>query len=336
MTARTRKFLLGSSALLVAGLCTGLVAYFGGLPTGAFSGPGAPPELAYVPSDAAVVAFADVREVMNSELRQKLQGALPPEDKGREEFKNQTGIDIETDIDRVVACMMPQEGHKSGFVVLRGRFDQVRLEALAREHNAIIEGYKGLRMVRMPEGETTAEAEQRQHVTPALVFVEPGLLMAGDVTALRAAIDAHAAGQAVTANPELMKLIGDVDGTANVWAVGRFDILASRANLPEGVVARLPAVKYFTAAGHINGGLDGVLRAEARDEESAKNLRDVLNGFMALGRMQASSKPELQALMNSVTLGGTGSTVELGFRVPSEMIDVLQQLKGASAPPVQH
>ncbi len=333
MTVSTRKFLIGSSALLVAGLCTGLVAYFGGLPTGAFSGPGAPPELAYVPADAAVVAYADVREVMNSELRHKLQGAVPPEDQGREEFKTQTGIDIETDIDRVVACMLPRDGQKSGFVMLRGRFDLARLEALAREHNAVIEDYKGLRLITMPERQPEAEGEAtRPHVTPAVVLVDPEFLMAGDEAALRTAIDTQAAGQSVTANPELMKLIGEVDGTANAWAVGRFDVLASRANLPEGVIARLPAVKYFTAAGHINGGLDGVLRAEARDEESAKNLRDVLNGFMALGRMQAGSKPELQALMQSVTLGGSGTTVELGFRVPSEVIDVLQQLKGTTAP----
>jgi hypothetical protein len=338
MTANTRKFVIGSSAVLVAGLCTGLIAYYGGLPTGAFARQMGPAELAYVPSDAAVVAFADVREVMNSEMRHKLQEVMPPEDKGREEFKAKTGIDIETDIDHVVACVLPREGQESGFVALRGRFDAVRLESLARQHNAVIEEYKGKRFIRIPEelrehgdapeGSALREHRGGRHITPALAFLEPGLIMVGDAAAIRLAIDTQAAGQDVTDNSEVMQLIKGMDAGANAWAVGRFDILASRAKLPEGVASQIPAVKWFAAAGRINGGLSGVLRAEARDEQAAQNLRDVINGFVALGRLQAGNRPEFQSLMQSVTLGGSGKTVELSFTVPTELIDMLQNLAG--------
>ena len=39
-------------------LCTGLVAYYTGLPMGAFSRADGPAELRYVPADAALVAYA--------------------------------------------------------------------------------------------------------------------------------------------------------------------------------------------------------------------------------------------------------------------------------------
>src|SRR5262249_59877451 len=71
-------------------------------------------------------------------------------------------------------------------------------------------------------------------------------------------------------------------------------------------------------SGHINGGLRGMLRAEARDEEAANNLRDVVRGFMALAKMQAGTRPDVQMMMQSLELSGTGKTVAISFTVPSE------------------
>ena len=65
-----------------------------------------------------------------------------------------------------------------------------------------------------------------------------------------------------------------------------------------------------------------MLRAEARDDQSAENLRDVVRGFLALGRMQAQNDPKLQALAQSLELTGTGKTVSLSFTVPTEILDL--------------
>ena len=61
MTKRTRYFMFGSVTVLLVGLCTGLVAYYTGMPMGAFGQPGGPSELRYVPADAVLVAYANVR-----------------------------------------------------------------------------------------------------------------------------------------------------------------------------------------------------------------------------------------------------------------------------------
>jgi hypothetical protein len=332
MNTKTRYFMLGSFGILVAGLCTGLVAYYGGFPALATQQRSGPAELAYVPAGAAVVAYADVHDVMVSEMRRRLKDVMPPgEAKGREELFERTGIDLERDIDHIVACMIPRaddDKWDSGFVAFRGRFDAVKLEGLAREHGAAVEEYRGRRLVRMVHPHANAQAEPGRKAM-VLAFVEPGLVMFGDDRTVREAIDTFGTGRDVTSNADVMRLVGELAGDANAWAVGRFDVLANHARLPEGVTSQIPAIKWFAAAGRINGGISGSFRAEARDDEAARNLRDVANGFLALARMQAGSRPEVGALLQSVQLSGTGHTVELSFALPAELFDaLLPKLRG--------
>ncbi len=106
MTVRTRYFVIVSLLVVGVGLGTGLVAYYVGFPTSAFFSRGGPEELRYLPCSASVVAYADVSEVMASELRQRFRESLAAgaQENGQREFQEPTGINIETDIDRVVAC----------------------------------------------------------------------------------------------------------------------------------------------------------------------------------------------------------------------------------------
>ena len=110
MTSRTRYFVFGSLAILLVGLCTGLVAYYSGLPMGAFGRTDQPAELSYVPADAAVVAYCNVQDVMHSQLRQQLQKKMPDREEGQQEFERETGLNIERDIDRVVGFELGADG----------------------------------------------------------------------------------------------------------------------------------------------------------------------------------------------------------------------------------
>jgi hypothetical protein len=122
-----------------------------------------------------------------------------------------------------------------------------------------------------------------------------------------------------------------MDG-GNAWAVGRFDAIRAQAHLPANVLSQLAPITWFAVSGHVNGGIRGVLRAEARDEEAADNLRDVVRGFTALAKLGAGSKPELQAMMQSLELGGKGKTVALSFSVPAEVFDVIDAAKNRTKP----
>jgi hypothetical protein len=345
MTTKTRYFVIVSLLVMGVGLGTGLVAYYVGLPMGAFQRNGGPDELQYIPRDATLIAFANVQELMNSELRQKLRHAVPVQENGQREFENQTGINIETDIDRVVASLNPDPDSTNipgaGMVLARGRFNEAKIEALMRDHGAHVEDYKTKRLI-------VADFPQVANpMTPSavsLAFIEPGLVALGSTTLIRRAIDLHQSGdnpqaglQSVTGNEELMNLVRSLDTSGNAWAVGRFDALTSRAHLPQNVAGQLPSITWFSVSGRINGGVHGMIRAEARDEDAANNLRDVLRGFMALAKMQSGSRPELQLMMQSLELGGAGKTVALSFVIPAEVFDMVpgaqKRLPAPNPPP---
>ena len=321
MTKRTRYFMAVSAGIMVVGLGSGLVAFYGGgFPSLSASRSG-PVELSYVPAESTVVAFANVREVMDSQLRQRLKQVLPQE-RGQQEFQEQTGIDIERDIDYIVAAMTtPGEGglqnNPNGIVVARGRFNTTQLESLAREHGGVVEEYKGKRLVKSSDGNA------RHSV--ALAFLEPGLVGIGSETAIKSSIDAQLTAHSITANNDMMELIADIDAGNNAWAVGRFDAIASQAHLPAEVASKIPAIKTFAVMTHIDGGVTGKLRAETRDDQSAENLRQVVQGALALGRM--SNDPKATALINALQLEGTGHTVALSFAIPSEVLDMIPNIK---------
>jgi hypothetical protein len=339
MITRTRNFVIVSLAVLGVGLGTGLVAYYVGFPAGALGRQGGPDELAFVPRNATAIAFANVHEIMTSELRQKVRRALPMQENGQRELESQTGINIETDIDRVVACLSPDTDTKgAGMVLARGRFDEVKIEALMRERGAVVETYNGKRMVvansnRMKDLDNdpadSAVAKRGPGHTFAVSFMEPGLVAIGSTQLIRSAIDLHHAGnnpqkglESVTGNEELMGIVRSMDD-GNAWAVGRFDALGSHTHLPDSVSRQLPAITWVSASGHVNGGIRGIVRAEARDDEAANNLRDVVRGFLALAKLQTGAKPELQMMMQSLELSGTGKTVALSFAVPAEVFDLI-------------
>jgi hypothetical protein len=326
MSTKTRYFVLTAGAILAAGLTTGLVASYLGLPV-AFSRAAGPDELQYVPANAAVVAYANVHDVMNSSFRQRFR-KIEPDSRARDEFLEKTGVNIEEDIQTVVAAMMPKAdaattgGGEPGFLVLaRGRFEPARLEALATEHGGKVEEYGGKRLIT----HTGSTGSDHDGGDMALGFIDADLIAVGSYTSVKNAIDAGR-GNNVVSNTELMRQINEFD-SSNAWAVGRFDAIAQAGHLPSELSAQVPAIQWFSAAGHINGGVSGVIKAEARDEESAKNLHDILNGFLAMAKLQAGARPEIKTVVDSLQLAGDGKNITLSFSLPTELFDALEAMK---------
>jgi hypothetical protein len=331
MMPNTRKFLLGSALVVTAGLCTGLVAYYGGvLPQAAAQGSG---ELVYIPADVSAVAYADVRHIMDSEFRQRLRAAIPTGSE-KDKFFQATGIDIERDIDAVIAGIVAEpetdDGHRpNGVVLLRGRFDQARIETAATGHGASQEQYGGRALLLPPADAhamvSPADPDARGVVVdaPAVAFLEDGLLAIGQADQLRHAIDIAARGSSIADNPDMMRLIASVQGTGDAWFVARASEMTGRADLPDPVRSHLDGIQWISAVADIDSSVRTLVRAEARDEQSAKNLRDMLNGALAAARMFAGEDPRTAAALNSIQTSGTGLNIELSFEIPATVLDLV-------------
>src|SRR3989337_1363702 len=77
---------------------------------------------------------------------------MEPSSQDRNDFEEKTGLNLEQDIDSVVAVMMPKgnlaDNPQGSFLLLaRGRFEAARLEALAIEHGAEVGDYQGKRLI---------------------------------------------------------------------------------------------------------------------------------------------------------------------------------------------
>ena len=326
MKRRTRVFLFAAAGVLIASMATGLVAW-----ATRVSAAAATDELAYVPATALMVAYADVRGLMNSPFHERirqLQRTSPAA--GSDDLEARTGIRFETDIDGVLVASSgadaPRERPDASLLIARGRFDAARIEGVMRSRGGQVDQYRDTRVV------TLANATS----DTALAFAEPGLLLFGPQASVRGALDAKAGtAPAIGSNREFMTLVNDVnDGTA--WSVAKLDSASGVTPFPPALMNQLPPINWFAASGRVDTGLHGRVRAEARDIQSAESLRDVIQGFLALARLQGARDPAYRSMLDSVALTANGTSVSLSFDVTPAALDLLTpsapRLRGPAAP----
>jgi hypothetical protein len=288
--------------------------------------------MAYLPADATAVAFADVHHIMSSPFHDKLSQTMPSGD-ARQELQKQIGVDLEKDIDSVVAGFAAGTGpaDKGAIVIVRGRFNENQIESAARAHGGTVTEYHGKKMITMADagkaGDKDADMKSGSSVD-AVAFVQNGMLALGEVDSVQHAIDAAASGNNVTKNAPLMKYVSGVQAGNDAWVVGRFDEVAKSASVPQEVRNQLPAVQWFSLGAKVDQTISGVVHAEARDEAAAKNLRDVINGGLAAGRMMGGKDSKFDTMINSVQVAGAGTDVTVSFTVPQEVLDMVN---GAAA-----
>jgi hypothetical protein len=312
MTQRTRYFFSTAAVLLVAGIGVGLVAYYR-TSHQAVMPAGLPDELRYVPATADLVAYADVKTVMNSELRRELERSTMGPRHGRSDMHEFAGIDAEKQVDHIVAYLEKidggapgaenakpaeraqpadprREGPPRGLLIAQGTFEQAKVEQFLGEHGGAIDEYHGKHLaIRRPGPENKGDKElpaqeRRAPEEMAIGFLQPNLIALGHADLVRAAID----------------LSTNSSPAANALR------------------QQVPPLRMIAAKARINGGVKATIRADTADEAAADQLRDVIRGFVSLMRLQGDGKPELQDALKSIELGGRGNTVQLSFAMSAE------------------
>ena len=326
MTRKTRYFVLIALAVLGVGLAGGLVAYLAYDRVRGVAA-GLPPELRYVPADVALVAFADVRAVMNSELRRALMPSVDPESrKGRQMMNDFAGVDVEKQVNRVVAYVEPYTPPDPQaqatpeiprtLVLVHGTFEPARIEAFIRDRAGTLDEYKGRKIF--------VHREDDHEIAVGLIGSD--LIAMGQADLVRRVIDTSQDGSGgaknITANSEMMTLMRDNAGST-AWVVGQFNEISRRMRLPSGVAGKVPPIRLVSVKADINGGVKATIRAEAGDKAAADQLRDVVRGFISLARLQAGAKQELEGVLKSIELSGTDATVRLSFAVSPDTLRVI-------------
>ena len=235
MTRKTRYFVLIAVAVLVVGLAGGLVAY---LAYNRVAGVTAriPPEMRYVPSDVALVAFADVHAVMTSDLRRALMPGVDPESrKGRQMMNDFAGVDVEKQVNRVVAyirAVFPAGPTVTGKTRNAPDTGAGSRHVRARADRSVHSGARGDHG-RVPGRKILLRREDGHDIAVGLVGSD--LIAMGQADLVRRVIDTSQDGSGseknIAANGEMMNLIRDSAGST-AWVVGQFDEISRRMRLP--------------------------------------------------------------------------------------------------------
>ena len=330
MTNRTRRFVLATSAVLVAGIGTAGLASYVGLDTLALLGRQSADELSYLPENVELVAYANVRDLMGSDVRQRLQ-AHSGVGNAPDDLAAQTGVDIETDVDSIFVALLPgatadaapPAGGQMPLMLLRGRFDRARIETLLIERGGVAGELNGI---------WTITSEQPDG---GVAFLQSDLIAVGPATSVRRFVEFQGSGAAtIRDNDEVMRLVQRVNH-GNAWTVARFDALRA-GPLPMDLASQLPAITWFAASSQIDSQIAATIHAEARDSEAAADLGQVVRGFVALARMQAGQQPAFAQLIDSIQLTTEGTSVTIGFSVPPQMIDTLGAMVPRPRVPSSH
>lgn len=323
MKTKTRYFVTGAVALLVVGIGSGLVAYL--MQNRAAALPdGLPPEVRLIPADVELIGYADVKAILASELHQKLMPRIESGDrKGHRMMHEIAGVDLEKQVNYILGYIERQPSPAPpgdqpqviphGVLLVKGAFDQALIEERVRERGGEAAEHGGRKMF--------VHRENGQEM--AVGFARTDLLAMGQGDTVRRALDAAGSPPrdvaSITSNAEVMNLVADSAG-GSAWVVARSDAMTRRLKLPPAVTGQVPPLRFVSARADVNGGIKARLRADAGDKASADQLRDVVRGFVAMGRMVAGQKPGLDALLKSIDVSGTDNTVTLSFAVPADTL----------------
>ena len=150
-----------------------------------------------MPADVSAVAYADVRDIMDSEFRQKLREVMPTGAE-KDRLLEETGIDIEHDIDTVMAGLTGTDV-TGPLVLMSGRFDAESYRSPGRQPRRHARNSTAASALLV--GLTDASMSVRQARNSAVHRVSrPGPAGPRDAAALRRAIDVAASGQDVASN----------------------------------------------------------------------------------------------------------------------------------------
>ncbi len=274
------------------------------------------------PEGTRVLGGVDVQAFLASPLYARLEREGKGLSADLQRLRDETGLDLERDVDRVVfAGGNPGDGAEHVLVHVSGRFDRYALgRAIEKKGRATWRSVAGNTLYLLNEGKGSGGA---------LTFLGDHALVLGS----RADVEALLEGRAGPRSP-LLDVAADVPSSAAFWLAADGQLARSvspgGASPPPGQPAgpagfALPPLRSILVTGALEPQLRVEARAEALDEAAARNLADAVRGLVALASLQAAQKPELQKLASGIQVASQGARATLKIAIPWELLDELDK-----------
>jgi hypothetical protein len=318
--SRSRALALASIGIVALGAAVAVAAL---VTSSARTGVGPLPSAGLVlPADATFLVGIDVKRLTSSALYQKQAAARPEVFK---ELEDSTGLRLERDVELVV---LAGSKTKRGVALAFGPFDESKL-------SRGIEARQGVSADKVAGTTLYAFAASASKSARGVAFLDKGMILFGDVAQVRETLEAR--GQSRTplqSNATLLELLARVKPGSTFWMVGDQSLLAnlpSTLSSPSGSSASLtlPALQSLIVTGDLEPLVSLHVTGGTADEAAAKNLADMVRGFVAIFALQASQKPELKELASALSVTQNATEVLVNLQIAPA---VLERLGGKSAP----
>jgi hypothetical protein len=263
------------------------------------------------PPGTTSLVGAHMDQLEASDLYRKLmsQQKLPQLD----QFARDTGFDPRRDVREILMADGP-----SGTVALaRGTFNLKQDPA------------PGMNLVR--HGQYNIRAQGKS----GYCILDSTLAVAGDVSAIEAALDEWQGGAHKAAQP-LLAVVGSLSDTTPLWGVSSGFAVFLANNLPKagnGVdfapIFRGVDASWFSVT--VASGFNAAIHCTTATEKDAISLRDGAKGLIGLGRLSMpENQPDLLRFWDAFTVEQSGRSFSLKADIPGDLLD--QMVTMFSAP----
>jgi hypothetical protein len=236
-----------------------------------------------LPADTKFVVGFDVQRFVQSPFYKKYStGHASSRPQAFAELEAKTGLNPERDVDQVIMAGRGPGARQDGLVLVFGRFDRHKLGRAIET-----EGRKDVTWKTVAGTTVYLFNEGKPQSTGAFAFLDDGALAMGGQKVVEGMIADRAAGtHGLEQNRSIMDLLGRVKVGSTFWMVGDQSLLSSMPTSIPGAGGstgmQLPALKTLIVTGDLDPVVSLSVIGDASDEAGAKNLADVVRGFVAL------------------------------------------------------
>lgn len=270
----------------------------------------------YVHPKARALVGIEWKRVATSEvgllIRDELRRSVPP------------SVPVTVLLDGVERILLSSPGNPPGskseapvLIAMAGRFQRAAVQQALKEGTSISR-YHGY--------EVFSQARSRAGEDLQLAFASPELLLLGDRTSLRSALDSTDV--AIPSSPVITRARASA-AQNDVWAV--FDVPPSTlAGNSDPRAAAFRDVRGLDLAVSFRQGLNLSLTLQALTGEKAAKMAQTLTGLMALASLQASNQADMQQLAQKLHVETKGAAVHIALGLSTDEVrQGLRQAKGS-------
>lgn len=278
-----------------------------------------PQLLSLVMPDAKVLAGVNVDQAKTTPFGQYVLSQVQTQDAELRKLEALTGFDPTRDVRELLVASngaaISKDSNQTGLFLARGTFDAGKITATATAEGGTTEVYKGVTIIKDPKG------------IHGVAFLSSSLAVAGDLANVKGAIDRQSAASVLPAS--LVVQINQWSTSQDAWAISIIPPASLHAPADAPKIPGLNGGANFgtiqSAAGGVKFGALVVVTAQAQaaNAQDATQMGDALKLLAMLAQMQAAKDPAIAALVQSLQVTTSGSTLNVSISLPE---DQLQQI----------